>query len=110
MRFKIEGLGGMAAMQHVADTCANCGVDSKCRRRDFSEQAWAFLAMWKEVQPAAVDQPICESCYGELREVLIDRADEIAAAVAASAGEPTPAGAGGKRVGAQPRQRVRKAG
>ena len=29
--------------------------------------------LWNEVQAAAVDQPICEHCYDELREVLIDR-------------------------------------
>lgn len=94
-------------MQNVSEICANCQTDSKCRRRDFSERAWAVLALWKEVQPAAIDQPICDSCYDELREVLIDRADEIAAA--AGPNDRSPATSGAKRV--QPaRSRVRKAG
>jgi hypothetical protein len=70
-------LGGAKTMQHVVEICSNCETETKCRRRDFSEQAWAVLVMWHEVQAAAVDRPICEHCYNELREVLIDRADEI---------------------------------
>jgi hypothetical protein len=74
-------------MQHQAETCNNCGTDSKCRRREFSDQAWSVLVLWNEVQAGAVDQAICEGCYDELREVLIDRADEIEAAL----NEPAPA-------------------
>ena len=57
--------------------CAHCQEDGKIRRRDFSEQAWSVLVVWNEVQRSAVDQAICDDCYNELREVLIDRADEI---------------------------------
>lgn len=57
--------------------CANCHEDAKCRRRDFSEQAWSVLLLWNEVQRSAVDQAICEVCYEELRDVLIDRSEEI---------------------------------
>jgi hypothetical protein len=64
-------------MQHVVEICSNCETETKCRRRDFSEQAWTVLVLWHEVQASAVDRPICEHCYNELREVLIDRADEI---------------------------------
>lgn len=71
--------------------CANCETVSKVRRRDFSGQAWAVLLAWEEVKKPAVDQPICEDCYNELREVLIDRADEIEAALSA------PASAGGSK-------------
>ena len=70
-------LGGAQTMQHVVEICSNCETESKCRRRDFSEQAWTVLVLWHEVQATAVDRPICEDCYNELREVLIDRADEI---------------------------------
>ena len=70
-------LGGAQTMQHVVEICSNCETETKCRRRDFSEQAWAVLVLWHEVQATAVDRPICEHCYNELREVLIDRADEI---------------------------------
>jgi hypothetical protein len=62
--------------------CPNCSVFSNCRRRDFSEQAMTVLLLWGEIAAASVDQPICDDCYDELREVLIDRADEVDAALA----------------------------
>ena len=65
----------------ASESCSNCGTDSKCRKRDFSDQAWSFLVLWNEVAKTAVDQPICQPCYDELREVLIDRVDEIDAAL-----------------------------
>lgn len=64
-----------------AECCSNCGTDTKCRKRDFSDQAWSFLVLWNEVSKQAVDQAICQSCYDELREVLIDRVDEIETAL-----------------------------
>ena len=60
-----------------AKNCACCGEDRKARRRNFSEQAWTALLLWSEVEQTAVDQPICDGCYGELRETLIDRAEEV---------------------------------
>ncbi len=82
MKIKIERIrGGREMAISSTENCANCGADSKCRRRDFSEQAWSVLLLWKEVQTSTVDQAICEDCYNELREVLIDRADEIEDAV-----------------------------
>lgn len=79
---------------HVSETCANCAEVTKCKRRDFSEQAWSVLLVWDEIEPSAVDQPICQDCYTELRDVLIDRADEIEAALAEAPAE----GKGSKRV------------
>lgn len=61
--------------------CKNCSNTTVCRRRPFSEQAWTVLLLWNEINPHAVDQPICEECYEEMRDVLIDRADEIEAAM-----------------------------
>ena len=86
---------------HIAMNCANCNADEKSRKRDFSDQAWTVLVLWAEVQKGVVEQPICEECYAELREVLIDRADEISEAVNV---ELAPA----KRAPAK--KRVRKAG
>jgi hypothetical protein len=54
---------------------------SRCRRRDFSQQAWAVLLVWEEVQKSTVDQSLCDDCYNELRETLIDRTDEIESAL-----------------------------
>lgn len=97
-------------MQNVSESCGNCGEDSKCRRRDFSEQAWTVLVVWNEVQTAAVDQAICEPCYNELREVLIDRADEIETALREPQQPNKKPAAVAKRAPAPVRQKVRKAG
>ncbi len=93
-------------MNHVSECCSNCSEDNKSRRREFSEQAWTVLVLWNEIQTAAVDQPICEDCYNELREVLIDRAEEIENALSepASKSKKVPA-----KVVAPSRQKVRKA-
>lgn len=64
-------------MMQMVQECPQCGTNTKCRRRDFNEQSWAVLVSWGEVEPEAVDQPICESCYSDLREILIDRAGEF---------------------------------
>lgn len=60
-------------------SCANCGETSRCRRRQFSEQAWTVLLLWNEISPSVVDRPICSDCYEELREILIERTDEVEA-------------------------------
>lgn len=81
-RFKVERFGGtqMPTNANITECCAHCGDDVKSRRREFSEQAYSALIVWGEIQAAAVDQAICDGCYSELREVLIDRADDIAGA------------------------------
>jgi len=65
---------------HISQGCAHCSNDIRCRRRDFSEQAWAALVVWGEVERNTVDQPVCDDCYSDLRDILIDRADEMVAA------------------------------
>jgi hypothetical protein len=102
-------------MQNVTESCANCGEDTKSRRRDFSEQAWTVLLVWGEIQKATVDQAICDHCYGELRETLIDRADEIAAVASQPAATAAPrkavsGKAGAAQTPAKAGQKVRKAG
>lgn len=57
--------------------CSHCGEKARCRRRDFSEQAWSALLIWGEIEPGIIEKPICDTCYNELREILIDRSDEI---------------------------------
>ena len=114
MRFKIERLGSALNMQqNLTESCATCGEDQKCRRRDFSEQAWAALLLWGEVQKKSVDQAICEHCYNELRETLIDRADEIETAASAPAPRTKSVPAAKPAVAQAPaasRGKVRKAG
>lgn len=125
MGFKIEKLVGVLPMQNIVETCANCGEDNKCRRRDFSEQAWTALLVWGEIQKTTVDQAICENCYDELRETLIDRHEDIVSSAnqpiptqtrkpAASAAKPAavakPAAKSVPVPGAKPGAKVRKAG
>lgn len=76
-----NSIGNNGESLSVSGTCHNCGVDAKCRRRTFSEQAWTVLLLWNEISPSAVDQPICEDCYEEMRDILIDRTDEIEVAM-----------------------------
>jgi len=73
---------------HFTHKCASCDGNAKSSKRDFSDQAWAALVAWSEVSPSAVDAPICNDCYFNFRDVLIERADElrlVAANVAANA-------------------------
>lgn len=65
----------------VLQECSNCKCMARARRRDFSSQAWTVLLFWNEIGKEAVDQAICDECYGDLRDILIDRADEILEAV-----------------------------
>lgn len=62
-------------------SCKNCATQTFCRRRTFSVQAWTVLLLWNEINPGCVDQAICDQCYEEMRDILIDRADEIEVAM-----------------------------
>jgi len=68
---------GASAVEGPSRCCNNCGLQSAPRRRDFSEQAWSLLLLWNEITPSAVAQPICDVCYDDLRETLIDRNEEV---------------------------------
>ena len=57
--------------------CAHCSGENKTRNRDFSAQIWAVLLHWGEIEDAVVGQPLCDSCYRELRNLLIDRSEEM---------------------------------
>lgn len=113
VRLKIERLGGNQVMQNAISSCSHCSEMGKTRKRDFSPQAWTVLVLWSEIQKNTVDQPLCDSCYDELREVLIDRADEIEMAIAQGQPAKVAAAVSGKSGGRKPaagRQKVRKAG
>lgn len=71
-------VGGFSV--HIAQTCASCHGDQRSAKREFSDQAWAALVSWGEIARQAVDQPICTDCYTNLRDVLIERSEEILAA------------------------------
>ncbi len=57
--------------------CPRCSSFSFCKPREFSNKAWHALRVWHEVEEKLEKQPICSDCYIELREILIDRADEV---------------------------------
>jgi hypothetical protein len=57
--------------------CGSCDESVKSVKREFSDQAWAALVSWREVSPKSVDSPLCNDCYFNFRDVLIERADEI---------------------------------
>ena len=63
--------------EHFTQTCGSCDSQAKSSRREFSDQAWAALVSWSEVSSKAVDAPICNDCYFNFRDVLIERADEL---------------------------------
>lgn len=58
--------------------CPRCTTMAKLRSRDFSAQAKLALVAWEEVEQSVVEQPICDECYEDLREALVDRVDELA--------------------------------
>ncbi|SMF46717.1 hypothetical protein [Pseudobacteriovorax antillogorgiicola] len=66
----------------VIQDCKCCGEKTRVRHRDFSPHAWAVLMHWEEIDASAVGQPICDSCYDDLRELLIERSREVDAAMA----------------------------
>lgn len=68
--------------------CPRCGESARLRARTFSDQAMAALVAWQEISEQAIVTPICDECYGELREVLIDRQEELAGGVIPVASQP----------------------
>ena len=62
---------------HFTLQCSACDGHAKSLRREFSDQAWAALVAWNEVSSQAVDAPLCNDCYFNFRDVLIERADEM---------------------------------
>ena len=64
-------------LNQTSGICSNCSSLTHSRRRQFSEQAWFFLLSWDEINASAVDRAICDDCYYEMREILIDRNEEL---------------------------------
>jgi hypothetical protein len=84
---------------YFTNCCSACEGHVKSVRREFSDQAWAALVAWKELDDNAVDAPLCNDCYFNFRDVLIERADEMklmAANVAAKAASASSAHGAGK--------------
>ena len=62
---------------HNLSDCYHCGKMAKCKTRDISVESWEILYTLGEVERSEINMPICDQCYNELREVMIERRDEI---------------------------------
>lgn len=83
-------VAGGAFSAYFTNYCMSCEEHAKSVRREFSDQAWAALVAWNEVPDHAVDTPVCNDCYSNLRDVLIERADELRVFASAAAGNGLP--------------------
>ena len=61
----------MSALMKSSE-CPRCGEMGKLRTREFSDQALAQLLSWGELDKKHVATPVCDGCYMELREALIE--------------------------------------
>lgn len=61
-----------AEKTHTSSECHRCGDEAKLRARDFSDQAVATLITHQEISRASVGESMCDPCYAELRDILID--------------------------------------
>lgn len=61
----------------VRSNCSVCSEDRKSRYREFSPHAWTALVSWGEVGTPNIGQAMCDGCYAEFRDLLIERADEV---------------------------------
>lgn len=59
------------------EQCPRCESEAKLRLREFSDQAVAALIAWGELEKKLLNKAICDECYGELRDTLIDRSEEF---------------------------------
>jgi hypothetical protein len=57
--------------------CPRCGIEGRIQKRAFSDQALAALVVWEELDREQVGEAICQDCYVELRDILIDRSEEL---------------------------------
>lgn len=60
--------------------CPCCDEHMRLRTREFSDQAMSALIAWGEIDAKKIGLPLCDDCYEEMREVLIDRVDDLGAA------------------------------
>ena len=52
--------------------CPRCEVSAKLRPRDFSDQAIATLVSYGDLDKNHVGVPVCDECYSDLRDMLIE--------------------------------------
>ena len=59
--------------------CPRCANLARLQKRTFSDQALAALVVWNDLSEKLIDESICDDCYGELRDILIERIEEVKA-------------------------------
>ena len=59
----------------MSQECPRCHEEVKLRARVFSDQALAAFLAWGELSPAAVGKSMCDACYAELRDILIEHGE-----------------------------------
>jgi len=67
-----------ASSRSEGANCPHCLMEKKTRIRNFSDKAWSYLFISGEINFEVVGMTICDGCYSELREVLMDSHDEVA--------------------------------
>lgn len=61
--------------------CPRCETTAKLRPRDFSDQALATLVAHGDLGKTLVGASVCDECYDDLRDVLIEHQKEIPTAL-----------------------------
>ena len=64
-------------MRQSVCSCPRCGDEQKLQKRLFSDVAIAALITWGDLEEELVDEAICDDCYKELRDVLIENSDSL---------------------------------
>ncbi len=57
--------------------CPRCGMNARLQKRTFSDQALKALIAWGDLDAKLKEEGVCDSCYGELRDVLIERSEDL---------------------------------
>lgn len=57
--------------------CPRCEMSARLSKRSFSEQAVSALVTWGDMNANLIGQDICDACYAELRDILIERSEDL---------------------------------
>ena len=70
----------------MSNKCYHCSQLVKSKVRDISDEVWGAYIILEEGEKGINRQPMCEDCYLEIRDTLIERQDEIDAQIAKTSG------------------------
>ena len=72
--------------------CPRCEATAKLRPRDFSDQAIATLISHGDLDKKIVGKSVCDDCYDDLRDAMIEHLRHVEKPAAASTGKSKKAG------------------